>query len=486
MNLKFTTPPPLHRHWTQQKPNLYASLLILIFAAFTSLPVVGKPNILLIVADDCTFSDLPLHGGRNAKTPHLDKLAKQSLVFDHAYVGMAMCSPSRSELYTGLYPLRNGCAWNHGVCRPGTKSIPQHLKPLGYRVGLTGKTHIRPKQSFPFERVPGFDSSCIRNPTRKHSLDGARKFVNRDSSQPFCLVVALTEPHAPWVMGDASAYPPKNIQLPDYLADTAITRERYAAYLAEITYMDSQVGELLNLLEETGKTEDTLVLFTSEQGSQFPGCKWTNWDNGLHTALVARWPGKISPTRTKAIVQYADVLPTLLDLAGASSAPEVFDGSSFAAVLTGKQTSHRQYTFGMHNNHPEGPSYPIRSVSNGEWRYIRNLSPESLFIEKHLMGTINRNPYWHSWVYSAGSNDHNEMLVNRFMKRPAEELYHTAKDPFEFINLIEDPAHAESKNKLSAALDQQLKQQGDPGKALDTYKAHKAAGRQKPLYPEKK
>ena len=108
---------------------------------------------------------------------------------------------------------------------------------------------------------------------------------------------------------------PKKIKLPPNLADTPRTREDYAKYLAEITYMDGQVGEILKTLEQTGQAEDTLVLFSSEQGSQFPGCKWTNWNTGVHTALVARWPGKVAAgKRTDALVQYADVLPTMLEI----------------------------------------------------------------------------------------------------------------------------------------------------------------------------
>lgn len=166
-----------------------------------------QPNILLILADDCTYSDLPINGGENAKTPNIDSLASQGLVFDRAYLGMAMCSPCRSELYTGRLPMRNGCAWNHGTFRPGTLAMPQLLGKLGYRVGLTGKRHIEPDSVFAFERVPGFDPNCVNNPTRPHDLAGSRDFITRDARQPFCLVVALTEPHCPWVMGDPSAYP---------------------------------------------------------------------------------------------------------------------------------------------------------------------------------------------------------------------------------------------------------------------------------------
>ena len=269
---------------------------IMLSLVFLSSPLVGDrlatagpPNVLIIMADDCTHRDLRLYGGQNAHTPNIDSLAAQGLTFDRAYLSEAMCQPCRAELFTGQYPMRNGCAWNHSACRPGTRSMPHHLEPLGYRVGLAGKVHVKPAASFPFTKLEGFDPSCVRNPTRPHEVASIRGFMAHNS-QPFCLVVALVEPHVPWVMGDASRYPPKKLKLPPNLADTPRTREDYSRYLAEITYMDGQVGEILQALDETGRADDTLVLFTSEQGSQFPGCKWTNWDTGLHTALIARWP----------------------------------------------------------------------------------------------------------------------------------------------------------------------------------------------------
>lgn len=454
--------------------------ILLLISCFMLLHVHASagPNILLILADDCTFSDLPIYGGPNAKTPNIDRLASQGLVFDKAYVTSAMCQPCRAELYTGQQPMRNGCAWNHSASRPQTKSLPHHLAPAGYRTGIAGKVHVTPRECFPFEGVPGFDENAVRAPTHPHDLAGVKEFISRGKKQPFCLVVGLTEPHVPWVMGDPSQYPPRKIILPPNIAETPKTREDFGRYLAEITYMDSQVGQLLAALEESGAAQDTLVLFSSEQGSQFPGNKWTCWDTGLHTALVARWPGKIVPgRRTKALVQYADIVPTLLELAGVESS-HVFDGSSFAAVLRGEKDTHRQFAYAAHNNIPEGPAYPVRSITDGEWRYIRNLMPDEIFIEKHLMGLLGgatvHNPYWSSWMATALDNPKTYSLVKRYMHRPAEQLYHTAADPAELDNLAGKPAHAAIQARLSAALDRWLSSQGDPGISQDTPEAHQA------------
>ncbi|MBN1853407.1 MAG: sulfatase-like hydrolase/transferase [Pirellulales bacterium] len=446
-----------------------------------------KPNFLIILADDCTYNDLPIYGGKNARTPAIDRMATEGLTFHHAYLSEAMCQPCRSELYTGLYPMRNGCAWNHSASRPSIESMPHRLGTLGYRVGLAGKVHVQPDRVYPFEEVVGFDRNCVNNPTQKHDLNPIRDFMQRDTNQPFCLIVALVEPHVPWVMGDPSRYPPEKIVLPPNIADTPRTRQDFARYLAEITYMDGQVGEILSVLEKSGQADRTLVFFSSEQGAQFPGCKWTNWNTGLHTALIARWPGRIQAGRhTDALAQYADLLPTCIEAAGGGTVLPEFDGKSFLSVLQGKTARHRSYVYGVHNNIPEGPAYPIRSVSDGQYRYIRNLTQNEIYIEKHVMGMSGdgalNNPYWATWVWDAWNQPRTYHLVKRYLHRPAEELYHTAEDPFELANLAGQPATASIQATLRAELERWMAEQGDPGAPQDTQEAVQAARRGEHLY----
>ena len=110
----------------------------------------GKPNFLFIIADDCTFRDIGCYGGQ-AKTPNIDKLAGDGLQFERCFQAAPMCSPTRHNLYTGLYPVKSGAYPNHTFAKEGTQSVVHYLKPLGYRVALSGKTHIKPKEVFPFE-----------------------------------------------------------------------------------------------------------------------------------------------------------------------------------------------------------------------------------------------------------------------------------------------------------------------------------------------
>jgi N-sulfoglucosamine sulfohydrolase len=450
-----------------------------------------NPNVLIIIGDDCTYNDLPLYGGKNIQTPNIDRLAGEGMTFNRAFVSMSMCAPCRAELYTGLYPVSNGVCWNYVPARTGTKSIVHHLGKLGYRVGIAGKIHATPQAVFPFEEVEGLERDCVSE-TAEFDDTGMAEFIMRDKKQPFCLIVGLVVPHLPWTVGDPSHFIPEQLDLPANFADTEgfkkarhytetkSMREDYARYLAEIEVMDDQVGRTLKMLEETGASPGTIVIFTSEQGSQFPGNKYTNWNTGIHTGFVVRWPGKTEAgVRTDALIQYADVLPTLMDIMGADPLDYGFSGTSFLSVLLGRTDRHREYAYSMHNNVPEGSPYPIRSITDGTYHYIRNLTPERLYIEKHIMsGQLPPSTYWSTWMWDAGNateDQHSYQMVCRFMKRPAEELYRMDTDPYEFDNLAEDDMYQDVKKRLSSQLDHWLIQERDPGKSIDTFDEVEAA-----------
>lgn len=417
------------------------------------------------MADDCTKGDLGIHGGQ-ARTPNLAALAAEGMMFHRCFQAAPMCSPTRHNLYSGLYPVKSGAYPNHAMAHDGVRSVAHYLGEAGYRVGLAGKSHVGPGASYPFEEVPGFDQSCTRAPTLPHSVEGIGEFMARDSGEPFCLVVALVEPHAPWVMGDASAYPPAQLELPPVFADTPETREHYSRYLAEITYMDSQVGDILGALETSGASSETLVLFLSEQGSGFPFAKWTCYDAGLGSAAVVRWPGVVAPgSESEALVEYVDVLPTFLE-AAAAPVPGVLEGRSFLPVLRGERDTHKARVYGIQttrgvNNGSE--FFGIRSVRSAGHLYIRNLTPEAVF-----SCAANKGEPWESWVRAAeGGDERAAVLVRDYLHRPAEELYDVVADPWNRNNLIDDPSLAEVRDGLRADLDAWMADQGDEGAATE-------------------
>lgn len=442
------------------QPFISLSLIGGLAAAEAAAQVPSKPNLVLIIADDCSYYDLGCYGAVNNRTPNIDALARQGIKFDNAYNSVSMSTPTRHCLYTGMYPMHHGGYANHSRVRDGVRSMPTYLKELGYRVGLTGKRHVNPQKAFPFEHVPGFPEGCTGLKTT-HSMKGVREFVTRDPSQPFCLVVASINPHAPWTGGDPSVFDPDKLRLPPQFVDTKVTREFYARYLAEIGLLDKEVGDVVSLLDSEGLRDNTLVVFVSEQGTQFAGAKWTNWSAGVKAGMIASWPGVIEEgTSTSAIVQYEDILPTFIELAGGER-PEAVDGRSLTAVMRGETDSHREYAYHVHNNVPEGPPYPIRSISDGHYRLIWNLTPEARYEEKHIV----KNDWYVSWT-EAGT-EQARALLNRFHHRPEFELYDIRRDPFEMNNLAGKRRYARKQRELLEALTRWMESQCDPGAKAD-------------------
>ncbi|QOV90394.1 sulfatase family protein [Humisphaera borealis] len=434
-----------------------------------------RPNFLLIIADDLNWRDLGYEGNKDVVTPNLDKLRTEGMKLSGMYTPAPTCSPCRHALYTGLYSMRSGAYPNHTRAYDGTKSVFTHLKANGYRVALQGKTHIGPPASFPYEYIgkKGDDD-----------FDASKNFITADGTKPWLLVFASNDPHSPWTRGNKADL--AKISVPPYLHDNQVTRTLLADYYGEINKLDWQVGRLLKVLEEAGQSDNTLVMFVSEQGSSFPyGGKWSLYDNGIRVSGLVRWPGKVKPgSSSTALMQYVDVPPTFLAAAGIDPAkidvgcPDAngktgFDGRSFLDVLTGKRDSLRDYIYAQHttvgiNGYKE--PYPIRAVRDARYKYIRNLAPGNTY----EIGGIHKGEPIESWKADAATRPELQARIDWLFKRPGEELYDVQNDEYETKNLAGDPAMAAIKTRLSAELDAWMAQQGDKG--METEK--KAPSRQ--------
>ncbi len=434
----------------------------------------GKPNIVIIMADDLDSRQLSCYGGTNLKTTHIDALARTGLKFNNIYTSEAMCVPTRASLFTGLYPMRHGSFQNHKPVYGHLKSVGHYLAELGYRVGLTGKDHVTaPKAVFPFDIIEGFEPNCV-SPTDDYRLDELKKYISRDQ-KPYCLFVMSINPHAPWTVGDTTEFEAAKLKLPADWVDTPVTRRQYVKYLAEVRRLDDQVGDIIRLLKETGQDKNTIVIFLGEQGAQFPGAKWNLWDAGQKSSMIVKWPGKVKPaTVTNAIVQYEDITPTLLAIGGGYPVSGL-DGKSFLPVVLGKSQTARQFAYGIHNNIPEGDPYPIRSIRDGRYKLILNLLSEKPYYNRFMMNRErkDRNSVWFSWVDNEVSKPGDKNLINRFVNRPPVEFYDTAKDPYEFNNLAHDPVYQEKIKALRTELLKWMDQQGDKGAEVDKVYAKK-------------
>ena len=451
-------------------------VLLSLLAAFVCL---GKdnPNVVFILADDMSRDTWGAYGGKECKTPNIDRLAKDGARFDRAYCTVAMCAPFRQELYSGRSPWRTGTLPNHSKSVAGTKSVVHYLKPLGYRVALLGKSHVGPNECYPFERLGDVSKKVDANP---ETLTKARAFLDdcKKSDNPFCLFIGSHDSHAPFTTGDTSAYDAKKLTVPPYWVDTPQLREEMVKYYAEITNFDNLVGMMRKELEKRKLWDNTIFMVCSEQGTQLPFAKWTCYDNGLRTGFVMRWAGVTRPgSAVKDLVSTADVTPTLVEAAGGTLEPGACDGMSFLPLLRGKELEQpRKYVFGAFTNcriiDNRERVYPIRSVRDRQFSLIYNPNHESItsnvslsqalkMIQEENAGSKSLN-LAASWVPRAKKDNRAKALVHKLHHRPEYELYDLSKDPFELENKADDPSHKKTLARLKKALHAKLTKLGDP------------------------
>lgn len=423
----------------------------------TSIAQNSRPNIVLVIADDCRRGDLGCYGSADAVTPNIDRIASEGLKFNNFFQATAMSSPTRHCLLTGLYPVKSGAYPNHTFIEEGIKTLPYYLKNAGYRVAIQGKRHIAPLEAFPFEFLsPGGDNVNIEK-IERFMADVSEK------KEPFFLYIASHDPHSPWTRGDRSLFDAEKLALPPSLVDTKETREKYVSYLAEINQLDSDVGKIDELIKKYNLDNNTIFIFTSEQGYSFPFAKWTCYDAGLQTGFIIRWQGVTSPgTETDAMCEYVDVTPTLLDIAGAA-VPEGLDGRSFQPVIRGNADRFKEYVFALQTTRgiiSGSPYYGIRSVRNDRFSYIVNLTPEEPF---RCVSTKNNDLVWASWKREADTNNHAKQQVYNYQYRPQEELYDIINDPYQMNNLIGDGKYTRDVEILRKELHKWMESQGDLG-----------------------
>ena len=446
----------------------------------------NKPNIVIFITDDLTYTDLGPYASQNALTPNLDAFAQQALKFNYAFDTASMCAPTRMALYTGIQPVRNGAHPNHSKVYDDVRSMPNYLRPLGYRVGIIGKRHEAPLRNFSFEYLGGksldVEKSDPAKKTREIDMSVAEEFI-KSTDRPFALVVSSNQPHEPWDLGDRSQYKPEEIKVPEDLIDTPETRLALQAYYAEITFADFQFGEILRFLKEADKESNTLVFFLSEQGSTFPFAKWTLYDAGVHAGILARWPGVIKEgSETDAIVQYVDLLPTFLDILEVEENKFDFDGRSILSVLKGETDRHRDFACGIQTTQgilSGSESYPVRSIRNYDYRLIWNLDYNQRFsnvvtVDRSVMNTFS------SWQKG---NEKAQARANAYITRPEFELYDMRNTHIERENLADSPAHQQIKREMLAQLKSWMQQQGDSGVQTEAEALSRKRSRDERFYP---
>lgn len=422
------------------------------------------PNLVVFISDDHGYLDTSIAGSPDAGTANLARLARDGMTFTRAYAASPTCAPSRAALLTGLLPIRNGSMLNHQPPRLDVKKLPAYMHELGYEVVAIGKVaHYKQGKDYGFDLVSHdtfHDDQCV--PAAVEFLE------QRSSERPLCLFVGTNWPHVPWPEHDGGAHDPDKLTLPPTHVDTPETRDWRVKYLAAVERFDADLGKVYDAAyRKLGK--NTAFIHFSDHGAQWPLGKWNLYDAGVRVPLVVVWPGVVEAgSQCDAMISLIDVLPTLVELAGGTP-PEGIDGRSFAAALHGEPFEGRQVVFTTHSGDGRMNEYPIRGVRTARWDYIRNLQPES---EHHTHIDKGQRPdgsfYWQSWVERAKTDPDARAKVDRYFRRPAEELYDLQSDPHEQRNLVNDPAAAPVLARLRAELDRQMAAMGDEGMAAET------------------
>lgn len=410
-----------------------------------------RPNFVVIIADDMAWDDCGAYGNSKIRTPHLDRLAREGMRFDRAFLTTSSCSPSRASILTGRYPHATGAPELHQALPATQVMLSEPLREAGYYTASVGKWHLGApaKSKWDLVREGGGPSGC------EHWLPVLR---DRPKERPFFLWLAAVDPHRRYQPGAISRpHTPDEVVVPPYLPDTETVRKDLALYYDEIARMDGFIGQVLEELEKQGLARNTFVLFLTDNGRPFPRCKTTLYDDGIRTPFLVRFPGRVKPgSRCDSLVSAVDIAPTVLDLAGLQPAP-TFQGRSFARLLGNPQATAREFAFAEHHWH-DYQAYE-RGVRSRRYTYIRNWLPElpgtppadavtspTFGILRELRDQGNLPPQQRSIFVTP---------------RPAEELYDLETDPHSFKNLAGDPKYARTLEKHRKALERWREETGD-------------------------
>ena len=433
-----------------------------------------RPNIVYVFADQWRAQDTGYNGNRQVQTPHLDRLAAQSVNFTNAVAGISVCCPARACLLTGQHALTHGVFVNDVHLADDAVSMAKLFKAAGYDTAYVGKWHVdgRGRSSYiPPESRQGFDYwktlECTHdyNSSKYYAGDSDQALTwdgydaieqTRDvqaylrargssggapSESPFLLVLSWGPPHAPYETAPEAyraMYEPAAIQLrPNVTQEMASEASEWiAGYYAHCTALDDCLGALMQTLDEEGLADDTIFVFTSDHGdmlgSQGEVKKQRPWEESIRVPFLLRWPERfgLKGREVDALLDTPDILPTLLSLCSLP-VPETVEGRDFSGTIEGGQDPsggaaliYCPHPFGQYLRQDGGREY--RGVRTRTHTYVRDLNGP--------------------WL-----------------------LYDNAADPFQLENLVDRPSSKTVQAELDATLQEKLVERGDEFLPGETY-----------------
>lgn len=450
-------------------------LMPLLAGAASQKDVASRPNILFAFADDWG-RHAGSYGTDWLKTPTFDRLAKEGILFDQAYTAVAKCAPCRASVLTGRYPWQNEEVGNHLAYWPKDKfqTYIETLEENGYYAARVGK-------GWSPGALPKGRKLCGEIYTGNY-VEAFETFLDDvPEGKPFHFWFCSSDPHRGYQKQKHTLEQLAQIDLPTYWEDTPGLRQDVGDYAFEVERFDSDTGKMIRMLEERGLLENTLIIMSSDHGMPFPRAKGDTYMAGNHVPLSVMWKGRIkNPGRTcTAYVNFVDIAPTILELAGVDSevtamAPvqgrswtEIFRGDDLKGAIS--ERSFALYGRERHdvNIRPENRGYPSRAIRQGKYLYINNLAHD-------LPPTALKESGGIAQFRKLDETSTGYQLL--YGMRPADEFYNVEEDPECVHNLASNPEYSGLMKSMRSTLHDQLRKQKDPrmtgGEVLfDTYPA---------------
>jgi uncharacterized sulfatase len=432
----------------------------------------SRPNILILMADDWNYPQSQGLEDPNVQVPTFERIAREGVRFDNAFVNSPSCTPSRAALLTGRHPwqLETGVhLW--GALPAKFETYPDLLERNGYLVGYSGKGW-GPGYLKESGRTNNPAGAIVAGEAPGRPWDSSDRVANfeeflgrREEGQPFHFWFNTSEPHRPyeWQSGLAHGKRQEDVVVPPTLPDTIETRTDLTDYYHEVELFDAATAEIIRQLEELGELDNTIVVMTGDNGMPFPRAKMTLYDLGTKVPFAVRWPERVEGNRVvEDFVTFADLAPTLLEAAGVA-VPEAMSARSFLDALasgaSGLIDPSRNRAFSSIELHCG--RYPMRAIRTPEYLYVRNFEPErEINVCKRYWET--EAGYSPTWISVLALDRESDMRRRIDGPRPEEELYLLTEDPYQLHNVAAEPEYADLRVRLAAELEAELRATGDP------------------------
>jgi arylsulfatase A-like enzyme len=460
-----------------------------------------RPNILFCIMDDASYPHMGAYGTDWVKTPAFDRIAAQGILFNNAYTPNAKCAPSRACVLTGRNSWQLDQIGVHLAVWPADRYITcfEALEQSGYFTGWTGKgwaPGIIENNAPRLLTGKEYNDIRIKPPTpgisNKDYSANFRQFMDDNvDGKPWAFWFGLHEPHREYTYGAGAQLGGKHTsdvdKVPEFWPDNEIVRNDMLDYAFEIEYADKKLGEILQILEERGQLENTLIVVTADNGMPFPRCKGLEYEYSNHMPMAIMWQAGINnPGRAEnQFVSFVDLAPTFLKVAGVewkSSGMQPTSGKDLVEIFQDSyRKQDRSYILLGQERHdygrPHNQGYPIRSIIRDGFLYIYNFKPHLWPVGNPETGYLNTDGSpTKTFILKMRRDDADRHFWQlNFGKTPQEQLYHIAVDPECLVNLADSAEYQALKAALKDQLFTDLARQGDPrvvgpdGNVFDTY-----------------